>query len=99
MEKISFQFRDLPAGYRAVAFNEPLDYFATHLVKDEKGNIHQIMAEMTVKDCRHIDGCVYFAKGRVSDRQLNDWIELYNKVKDNGKWKKVESAEKPKIIT
>lgn len=88
MEKVTFQFRDMPAGYRAVAFNAPLDYFATHITRDAKGEIHQIMAEMTVKDCRHIDGCVYFAKGRVPERKLNDLIELYNHVKDNGKWKK-----------
>lgn len=86
MEKISFQYRDLPQGYRAVAFNAPLEYFATKMKVGPKGPV-AFLEEMTVKDCRHIDGCVYFMKGRVPDSIICRNIELYQRVKDNGKWK------------
>ena len=53
---------------------------------------------MTVKDCRHIDNTVYFMKGRVPDNVICRMIDLYNKVKDNGKWKQVEQENNNGII-
>lgn len=92
MEKLSFQYRDLQQGYRVVAFNAPLDYFITKVKQGPNGPV-AFLEEMTVKDCRHIDNTVYFMKGRVSDTVICQMIDLYNKVKDNGKWKQVEQEK------
>ena len=97
MEKLSFQYRDLQQGYRIVAFNAPLEYFATKVKQGPNGPV-AFLEEMTVKDCRHIDNTVYFMKGRVPDNVICRMIDLYNKVKDNGKWKQVEQENNNGII-
>lgn len=86
MEKIRFEYKDMPQGYRAVSFNTPLAYFATK-VRQGKNGPEAFLEEMTVKDCRHIDGCVYFMKGRVPDAVICKNIELYQKIKDTARWK------------
>ena len=47
---------------------------------------------MMVKDCRNIDGCVYFCKGRVPEAKMNEWIELFQKLLKEKGWKKNEDA-------
>lgn len=97
MQKLTFQFRDLAAGYRAVAFNAPLDYFMTKVKSSPKGPV-AFLEEMTVKDCRHIDGCVYFMKGRVPDAEIVRMIELYQQIKDNKGWKEDKKPGGNKLI-
>ncbi len=43
--------------------------------------------EKTIKDCRNIDGCVYFHLGRVSDSVMVDLIEKFQKLKAEKGWK------------
>lgn len=78
-EKINFQYRDLPQGYRAVSLDSKLDDYAQKVVH-VKGELKVVIPEMVVKDCRKIDGCVYFAQKNTSESELNDMIELFNKV-------------------
>lgn len=43
--------------------------------------------EKTIKDCRHIDGCVYLHLGHVSDAVMVDLIEKFQKLKLEKGWK------------
>ena len=92
---MTFEYQDLLKdtgfGYRAVALNAPLKYFACQY-KLKDGIPVRCYNEMTVKDCRNIDGCVYFAKGRVKESELNDMIELFQKLLKEKGWKKNEDA-------
>ena len=94
-EAIRFEYQDIakdtPMQYRAVALNEPLKYFAVHY-KLKNGVPVSYLNEMTTRDCRNIDGCVYFAKGRVSDKEMVHLIELFQKVLKEKGWKKNEGA-------
>ena len=45
------------------------------------------LPEKTVKDCRNIDGCIYFHLGRVSDSVMVDLIENFQKLKMEKGWK------------
>ena len=93
--RISFEFTEVPetpvmAAYKVVALNSRLkDYDAKAKMVD--GQLKLIKPAATVKDCRHIDGCVYFMLGRVPDAIMTDYIEKFQKVlKDNVEWKEVE---------
>lgn len=44
------------------------------------------LPEKTVKDCRGIDGCVYMHLGHVSERLMNELIELYQKAAKSEEW-------------
>ena len=50
------------------------------------------IAERTVKDCRNIDGCIYFHLGRVSDSVMIDLIEKFWKLRKEKGWKQGESV-------
>lgn len=80
-----------PLGYTAVAFNEPLTYFEPKVFMRD-GQLVQRYNEMTVKDCRNIDKCVYFAPGKVSDGVMTDWIIKFQKAYSdpNGEWVEVK---------
>lgn len=45
------------------------------------------LPEKTIKDCRNIDGCIYFHLGRVSDSVMVDLIEKFQKLKVEKGWK------------
>lgn len=45
----------------------------------QNGKMMMQIPEKTIKDCRNIDGCVYFHLGRVSDRVMVDLIEKFQK--------------------
>lgn len=86
--KIHFEYNDLAAGYRAVSLNAPLEHFKQKVRIGEDGKPQIYIEEMTVKDCRKIDGCVYFAAGRLSDSEMVELIELFQKVyREKGGWK------------
>lgn len=52
----------------------------------ENGKLVAKCPERTVKDCRNIDGCVYFHLGHVSDSVMVDLIEKFNKLKEEKGW-------------
>ena len=49
--------------------------------------VMQIPAK-TVKDCRNIDGCIYYHLGQASDSVMIDLIEKFQKLKMENGWKK-----------
>ena len=93
--KIHFEYNDLDAGYRAVSLNAPLSHFQQKVRINEKGELEVYIEEMTVKDCRHIDGCVYFAAGRLTDAEMIELIELFQKVYRQKEGWKLESFRNP----
>lgn len=53
----------------------------------ENGQVVMRCPEKTIKDCRNIDGCVYFHLGHVSDTVMIDLIEKFQKLKQEKGWK------------
>lgn len=70
-----------------VGMEATLDQFQAQPVK--VGNqLMQRFNERTIKDCRHVDGCIYMHLGRISDSVLVDLIERFQKAKKEVKdWK------------
>lgn len=54
---------------------------------EEGGKMVMRCPEKTVKDCRHIDGCVYFHLGHVTDSVMVDLIEKFQKLRMEKGWK------------
>lgn len=61
----------------------------------ENGKLVAKFPEKTVKDCRNIDGCVYFHLGHVSDSVMVDLIEKFNKLKEEKGWKQQQGLIVP----
>jgi hypothetical protein len=61
----------------------------------ENGKLVVKSPEKTVKDCRNIDGCVYFHLGHVSDSVMVDLIEKFNKLKKEKGWKQQQGLIVP----
>lgn len=78
-DKITFEYKDLPAGYRAVSLNSKLKDYERKVIYI-KGEPKIVIPEMAIKDCRKIDGCVYFAPKNTAESKLNELIELFNKL-------------------
>ena len=55
--------------------------------QQENGQLVMRCPEKTIKDCRNIDGHVYFHLGRVSDTVMIDLIEKFQKLKREKGWK------------
>jgi hypothetical protein len=55
--------------------------------QEENGQIIMRTPERTIKDCRNIDGCVYFHLGHVTDTVMIDLIEKFQKLKQEKGWK------------
>ena len=53
----------------------------------ENGQMVMRCPEKTIKDCRHIDGCIYLHLGHVSDTVMVDLIEKFQKLKMEKGWK------------
>lgn len=100
MEQITFEYETYPEC-TVVALNASLDDFKAQPVMDN-GVPCVRFAERTVKDCRHIDGCVYLHKGHVEDSVMCDLIEKFVKLKkEKGKdWRGTDKLILPndKII-
>lgn len=88
--KIRFEYQDVVANpekvVRFVALNAPLQYFKASY-KMVNGELVKKMNEMTIKDCANIDNCIYFAAGRVSDREMVQLIEIFQKALKEKGWK------------
>lgn len=92
---INFQFQKFK-DLTVVALDSKLeDYQFTPVM--EGGKMVLKRPERTIKDCRHIDGCVYLHLGRVSDRIMTDLIELFQKVKNERDWKPNNGISLPNL--
>lgn len=89
MRPIKFEYQVLKGQYTAVALDASLKDFDFHPHLGPDGKMVMKREERTIKDCRHIDGCVYFHLGRVSDSVMVEKIELFQKLKaEKQGWKK-----------
>lgn len=84
---IHFEYQDIPqTGTRIVALDctikqlQPVAY-----LKDGKPMLK--LPEVTIKDCTHIDGCIYYHLGRVPDTVMVDLIEKFQKLAKEDGWK------------
>lgn len=75
---IRFEYQDFP-NVRVVTLDSRLSDYGFQL-STEKGQMVMKKPEATIKDCRNIDGCVYFHLGRVSDSVMCDLIEKFQKL-------------------
>lgn len=86
--KFEYQFVNDGKGGRVrfVALNESLNFFKVK-IKMVNGTLVKSYEAMTIKDCTKIDGCIYFAAGRVSDSEMIRMIELFQKALKEKGWK------------
>lgn len=86
---IHFEYQNLNVEgkkFTVVALDSKLsDYDFQPIFKN--GMLLMRCPEKTVKDCRNIDGCVYFHLGHVSDSVMVDLIEKFQKLKQEKGWK------------
>lgn len=83
---IHFEYQEFK-GITVVTLDSKLSDYGFHPA-EEDGKMVIKSPEATVKDCRHIDGCVYFHLGRVADQVMTELIELFQKVKQEQGWKR-----------
>ncbi|MDE6023724.1 MAG: hypothetical protein K2G13_09520, partial [Muribaculaceae bacterium] len=69
MKPIHFEFQEFSNGVTIVALDSKLEDYEFKPVL-QNGQIVMQRAERTVKDCRSIDGCIYFHLGVVSDQVM-----------------------------
>lgn len=81
---IHFEYQEFK-NMTVVALDSKLSDFGFQPVM-ENGELVMKTPERTVKDCRHIDGCVYFHLGHVSDSVMVDLIEKFQKLKAEKGW-------------
>ena len=82
---IKFEFQELD-GVTIVALDASLSDFKPQPVLQNGIPVMQIK-ERTIKDCRNIDGRIYFHLGRVSDTVMIDLIEKFWKLRKEKGWK------------
>lgn len=86
---IHFEYQEIN-GYTVVALDSKLSDYGFQPVMEGDTPMVRI-PEKTVKDCRHIDGCVYFHLGHVTDTVMIDLIEKFQKLKAEKGWKQQPS--------
>lgn len=80
-------------GYRVVALDCKLTDFQG-VAAIENGVPVMKYPEKTVKDCRNIDGCIYFCLGRVDESYMIDLIEKFQMLlKERSGWKPQKGIE------
>lgn len=85
---IHFEYQEIPQmGITVVALDSKLSDYGLQPVSGENGELSVRIPEKTVKDCRNIDGCVYFHLGRVTDSVMCDLIEKFQKLRTEDGWK------------
>lgn len=82
---ICFEYQQF-GDYTIVALDSKLSDYGFQPVM-ENGKLVVKKAERTIKDCRNIDGCLYFHLGRVTDSVMIDLIEKFQKLKQEKGWK------------
>lgn len=90
---IHFEYQKFK-GITVVALDSKLSDYNFHPAM-ENGKMVMKCPEKTVKDCRHIDGCVYFHLGHVSDSVMIDLIEKFQKLKLEKGWKQQQGLVVP----
>jgi hypothetical protein len=90
--KINFEYQTFD-GLKIVALDASLSDFKAQPVRGENGKLEMRIAEKTVKDCRYIDGCIYYHLGRVSDSVMVDLIEKFQKLLKEKGWKPVDGIK------
>lgn len=85
MRPIKFEFQKMN-GITVVALDATLKDF-DFKAKFKDGKMWMEKPEATIKDCRHIDGCVYFHLGIVTDSVMVDLIEKFQKLRKEKGWK------------
>ncbi len=86
MKPIHFEYQTFKNGVTVVALDSKLsDYDFQPVWRD--GKLFMEAPAKTVKDCRNIDGCIYFHLGVASDRVMVDLIEKFQKLKLEKGWK------------
>lgn len=95
MKPIHFEYQVIK-GITVVALDSKLsDYnFQPSM---ENGKLVSKMPAKTIKDCRHIDGCVYFHLGHVTDAVMVDLIEKFQKLKKEKGWKQQQGLIVPDV--
>lgn len=84
---IHFEYQVLKShGFTIVALDSRLSDYEFQ-PKWEGDQLVMKSPDKTVKDCRHIDGCVYFHLGHVTDAVMVDLIEKFQKLKQEEGWK------------
>lgn len=85
MKKIHFEYQEL-GTITVVALNAKLSDFKPR-PKLEHGKPVMCIPAKTVKDCRNIDGCIYYHLGHVTDSVMVDLIEKFQKLRKEKGWK------------
>ncbi len=83
---IKFEYQKV-GDITVVALDASLEDFKPHPYLQNGVPVMRI-AERTVKDCRNIDGCIYFHLGYVTDSVMIDLIEKFWKLRKEAGWKK-----------
>lgn len=95
-KKIKFEYQEFK-GYTLVALDARLEDFKPQPVK-EGGKLKLRVASRTIKDCTKIDGCIYMHLGRVTDEEMIQLIELFQKLKkENNNWKQERGLIVPNV--
>lgn len=82
---IHFEYQEI-GGMTVVALDSKLSDYDFQAAFENGQKVMKQPAR-TVKDCRNIDGCVYFHLGHVDDRVMVDLIEKFQKLKAEKGWK------------
>lgn len=94
MRPIHFEFQEFANGVTIVALDSKLSDYDFQPVW-ENGRLVMRAPEKTIKDCRNIDGCIYFHLGIASDQTMVDLIEKFQKLKLEKGWKKQKGLTMP----
>lgn len=90
---IHFEYQQV-GDITVVALDAKLSDFDFQPVTED-GKLLMRSPERTVKDCRHIDDCVYFHLGHVTDSVMIDLIEKFQKLKQEKGWKQEKGIVVP----
>lgn len=90
---IHFEYQELN-GFTVVALDSKLSDY-NFQPAFENGQKVLKCVDKTIKDCRNIDGCVYFHLGRCDDATMVRLIELFQKLKAEKGWKQQQGLIVP----
>jgi len=90
---IHFEYQEFK-GITVVALDSKLSDYQ-FVPSKENGKMTMRCPAKTVKDCRNIDGCVYFHLGHVTDEVMVDLIEKFQKLKKEKGWQQQQGLTVP----
>ena len=86
MKPIHFEYQRLNE-FTVVALDAQLSDFNPKPILENGKPVMRVPAK-TVKDCRNIDGCIYYHLGYATDSEMIDLIEKFQKLLFEKGWKK-----------